>query len=274
MARKHSGKSYNDEEDLYLGAEDKKQLESLPEIERERILYERYSDRLRKAERKELEQRAGKFGEESESDSFSRERESRDKAIPRITTAKSSYDVFKNIVLKRDTLLKIVYKRMIDKLVGYYIKIRLPSGYSIYKILSIYEGKTYEVGGGVTNRWMSVGRKKDRKEVNIQSISNLLVTEEEYNEYTRDNTVVGDKDTIKLWKKLSREIEEDPTEEELNYILSQRRRFLRYGKVTTRRRLELKALLSKAREENDLGQVKEIEKELKEIGEWEGSACK
>ncbi|KAI5184356.1 hypothetical protein NEHOM01_0101 [Nematocida homosporus] len=253
----------HEEEDLYLDWEDQKQLEALPEVEREKILYERYIERVRANERKEIEQRVRSFGEESESDSFSRESE---KVFPQ-SSAKSTYEVFKCIVLSRDTLLKIVYRRAIDKLKGYYIKIRLPTGYSIYKISDVYEGKKYELGGIVTNKWMVVQRKKDRKEINIQSISNVLATEEEYREYLRENVVPGDKEALKMWKKISREVEADLSEEELNYSLSQRRRFLRYSKVVTRRKIELKALLDRARDEHNTEQIAVLEKELKELEE-------
>ncbi|KAI5171326.1 hypothetical protein NEFER03_0685 [Nematocida sp. LUAm3] len=252
-----------EENDLYINWEDRKRLEALPEVEREEILYERYMTRLKEKERKEIEQRVKSFGEESEEDT----KDLPEKAFPRSSTLKSSFEIFKYILLRRDTFLKLVYRRAISQLVGYYVKIRLPTGYSIYRIDKIEEAKRYEVSGVVTNKWLSLSRKKDRKEVAIESISNSPPTEEEYEEYVKDNSVPGDREAIKLWKRLTKEIETEPTNDEANYSLSQKRRFLRHGKVVAKRRIELKTLLSKAKEEGNTKEIKRLEEEINDMGQ-------
>lgn len=256
-----------EEEDLYYGHEDRKRLESLSEVERERILYERYVERVRDSEKKELEQRAkGKPGKKESYTAFTKTDRERE---PLKGNGRSTYEAFKYGTLRRDILIKIVYRRIMDRLKGYFVKIRLPSGYAVYKISRVYEGKRYEIDDVATNKWLQIIRKKDKKDVNIQSISNALLTEEEYEDYIKDNTPPSDNEVQKMWKKLSREIEGDISSDEFNYSLRQRRRFFRYGKATTRRRIELKALLERARDEEDIAQIEEIEKELKEIEEQE-----
>lgn len=256
-----------EEECLYLNEEDKKQLESLTEAQREEILYERHMKKTEENERKELKHRRRGFGEESETESESKDYFGHERSIPKIES-KTSYDLFKNIVLRRDVLLSIVYKRAIERLKGYYVKIRLAEGYCIYRILRVYENKRYEVGGIVTNKWMTLGRNKDRKEISMQSISNSPVTKEEYNRYIEENIIEGgDKGIMRLYKRLSRDLEGGITEEEMNYSLSQKRRFLQYGKIAVKRRIELKVLLERAKTENRKEEAEEIEKELKEIEE-------
>lgn len=257
-----------EEESLYVNEEDRKQLEALPESVREGILYERHLQITEENERKQLKYRNNPFCEESETDSESKDVNNGDgRAMPRILT-KTSFDVFKNVVLRRDVLLNIVYRRAIEKLKGYYVKIRLPEGYSVYKILRVYEDKRYEVGGVVTNKWMTLGRNKDRKEINIQSISNAAVTKEEYMKYIQENVIPGgDKELLRLYKRLFRDLETGITEEEMNYALSQKRRFSKYGKITVKRRVELKVQLEKARLENNQKEIEKIEKELKELEE-------
>ncbi|KAI5190076.1 hypothetical protein NEMIN01_0861 [Nematocida minor] len=261
-----------EEDGLYLDEEDKKQLELLPEAAREEILYERHMRKTEAKERQELKHRRREFGDESDSESESKDVYGiHEKAIPRIVS-KTSFDVFKNVVLRRDDLISIVYRRAIDRLKGYYVKIRLPEGYCVYRILRVYEDKRYEVNGVVTNKWMSLGRNKDRKEVNIQSISNAPVTKEEYSRYARENTIEGgDKEILRLYKKLSRDLESGATEEELNYSLTQKRRFSKYGKIAVKRRIELKVMLERAKAEDRQNEVEEIEKELKEIEDAAGS---
>ncbi|KAI5192623.1 hypothetical protein NECID01_2016 [Nematocida sp. AWRm77] len=251
------------DEDVYLSWEDKEKLEALPEIEREKILYERYIEKVRENERKELEHRVKVLGEESESDSCSRE--TKDLSFPRKNSFQGTYDVFRTVVLKRDIISKIVYRKIIEKLKGLFVKIRLPTGYAVYKILKVYDGDKYEIGGLITNKWMVLGRSADRKEVCIQSISNAPVTEEEYIKYKKENEVPGDKECIRMWKKLEKEIEMDLSEEDLDYTLSQRRRFLPQEKTLTRRKIELKSLLAQAKNENNKEEIRKIEQELREI---------
>ncbi|KAI5180368.1 hypothetical protein NEOKW01_0672 [Nematocida sp. AWRm80] len=261
------GSNKNDSDHLYLDLEDRERLESLPEIEREKILYERHLQWIKEEERKELESRVGYLEDDNELDSISKESSDANDRGYHKHQKSSTYDIFKHTILSRDTLLRIVYRTIIDKITGYYIKIRLPSGYCIYKVLKVYEGKRYEVGNIITNKWMTVGRKQDKKEVNIQSISNVPVTKEEYLEYIKDNPVPGDKESIGMWKRISKEIEMTPSDEEANYTLSQKRRFTKYSKVTTRRKIDLKALLERAKIEHNQQQIQQIEKELKELEE-------
>lgn len=265
-------KSRKKEEDgLYLNEEDREQLQLLTEAEREEILYERHIRKTEENERKELKHRRRGFGEESETESESKDVFGySERAIPKMEY-KTSFDLFKNIVLRRDTLLKIVYKRAIDRLKGYYVKIRLAEGYCLYKILRVYESKRYEVGGVVTNKWLSLGRNKDRKEVNMQSISNAPVTREEYGKYARENLIEGgDKEIMRLYKRISRDLESDATEEEMNYSLAQKKRFLQYGKIAVKRRIELKVMLERAKAEDRKADAEEIERELQEI---EDASC-
>lgn len=255
-----------EKDELYLGPEDRQRLEALTEIEREEILYERYLQKIGEKERKHLEQMV-KMKEQENEHSEESGKEDRERAMPRIPSSKTTYDVFRHIVLPRNILLKIVYRRTIEKIKGYYVKIRLPSGYCVYKILKVTEGKRYEIGGIVTNKWLHIGRKKDKKEINIQSVSSTPLLEEEYLEYARDNILPGDREGIKMWKKMALEVETDQTEEELGYAISQRRRFLKYGKVAARRKIELRMLLEKAREENNPELAESLERELQEIQE-------
>lgn len=255
-----------EKDELYLGPEDRQRLEALSEIEREEILYERYLQRVGEKERKHLEQIVR---EQENAPSEESGKEDRERAMPRIPSSKTTFDVFRHVVLPRSTLLKIVYRRTIEKIKGYYVKIRLPSGYCVYKILKVTEGKRYEIGGIVTNKWLHIGRKKDKKEVNIQSVSSAPLLEEEYLEYARDNSLPGDREGIKMWKKMALEVETDQTEEELGYAISQRRRFLKYGKVAARRKIELRMLLEKAREEENAELAESLERELREIEEMQ-----
>ncbi|KAH9386167.1 uncharacterized protein NEMAJ01_1063 [Nematocida major] len=262
-----------EEESLYKNEEDRKHLESLSEAVREGILYERHLQLTEEKERKELKHRNSSFGMESETDSESRGMDSfSERSIPKIVT-KTSFDVFKNVVLRRDMLLDIVYRRAIDKIKGCYVKLRLTEGYCVYKIQKVYEGKRYEVSGVVTNKWMTLVRNKDRKEINIQSISNGHVTPEEYDRYIKDNVVPGgDRDLLRLYKKLSRNIETDTTDDDIDYSLSQKRRFSKYEKIAAKRRVVLTVQLERARQEENLQEIQEIEKELREMEEHaEGS---
>jgi len=256
-------KGKKEEEDLYLDLEDKKNLERLPEMEREKILYERYVEKTRAAEREELTRR--ERGEDAKKEAERGSRGGRDKALPRNENAKSTYDIFRRIQLKRENLEKILYRKSINEVKGYFIKIRLPHEYAVYRITRVYEGERYEVDGIITNKWMSAERSTDKKEVNVQSVSNSEITEKEYEEYCRRNVVVGDREAIRMWKSFVRETEADPTDEELDYSLTQRRRFLKQGKSVTRRKIELRALISQAKDENDKEALERLQQELQEI---------
>ncbi|KAI5183031.1 hypothetical protein NEIRO03_0658 [Nematocida sp. AWRm78] len=257
------------EENLYTSEEDRIHLESLPETVRERILYERHLKKTEDNEKRELKHRNSRLiEEETESESEEDIVQKRDKIRSLKQSRPVSFDMFKCTVLCRNTFVSNMYKRTFKLLNGYYVKIRLEDGYHIYRISKIYEGKRYEIDGKVTNYWMHLERAGDKKEVNIQSISNKAITKSEYSKYIKENIVPGgDKSLQQMHNKLIKSLESRMSEAEQDYSLGQMRRFSKDQRIAAKRRVELKVRLEKAKSENNLEEVDEIEKELHELAE-------
>ncbi|KFG26808.1 uncharacterized protein NESG_00964 [Nematocida ausubeli] len=258
------------EEKLYIGEEDRNYLESLPETVRERILYERHLKKTEENERRELKHRNNLFTEEdeTESDSSKDTKRKKEKTAPAVPSKATTYDVFKAVVLRRSTFVSNVYKKALKSFEGYYVKIRLLEGYHVYRITKIYEGKRYEIEGKVTNQWMCLERAGDRRQVNIQSISNRGISKEEYTKYIEENAIAGGNKTLqKMQVRLSKCLEKRMSEEEQDYSLGQMRRFSKDRRITAKRRLVLKVTLERAKNEGNLKEIEDLEREIQELSE-------
>lgn len=255
-------KRHNDE-GLFYSEEDRERLLSLPEIERERILYERHSERERKKEKREIERKLSTYisSEEDSVEEGEREREHRrhPSTLP--------YLSFKKIVLTRNWLASNIYKKNINNINNFFIKIRLANGYKIFRILRVYEDKKYAVGKDTTNKWLEVGNNSSREVVNIQSVSNGSVREEEYAEYRSNNKVPSDKEAEALEKRL-REIERPMDAEGVEYMIKEKRKF-KENVVKAKRKVEILRELEEVREGRggQKGEGGEREREL--LGELE-----
>lgn len=271
----------DNDSDLYHSVDDQKELLALPEVEREQILYERHKESERRRERKEIERKLNSYvlSGSSEEHPWADNGEEGAEAARRWEdpVSKSTFDRFKQAVLRRDQILSILYRTGINRLKGYYVKIRMANGYKLFRIKKVYEGERYCVVSHekkMSDRWFEIEGSGSRQKISIQNVSNDAAREAEYEEYKEGNKVVSDKEASALWKRLCDETEKPMDSEELEYMLDQKRKFSSDGKLTARQRIELMAALAQAKEEGDLKEAEEIEKKLGAgpAGK-EGAAC-
>lgn len=115
------GKFDNHNQNLYEDSSEEEKLMKLPEMEREKILYKRYMQYEKIKEEKEMKDRINKLRGVDPQEPESHE----DQTI--------TYEILCENVIKRDILVKNIYRPAFDKITGNYVRIAYRDGYSIKK---------------------------------------------------------------------------------------------------------------------------------------------
>jgi Plus-3 domain len=237
-----------DESELYHSPEDRDELLSLPEVERERILYERHKEMERKRERRELEKRRG--AEMS--------------MVEKRSGVDVSYHTFAQTVLKREDLVRMMYRPFMHRVAGCHVKIRVSAGYKVLRIRRVRDGRIYSIEGkGKSDKWLEVEGGGLKMDVSIENASNSKVSEEEFRVYIEDGGSLGEKEGRSVGRRIRSELDKKVDEREMEYILREKRKFVNEGKMSAKMQIDLMAKLSEAREEGSEEKVKAIEAELR-----------
>ncbi|KRH94924.1 Paf1/RNA polymerase II complex, RTF1 component (involved in regulation of TATA box-binding protein) [Pseudoloma neurophilia] len=175
-----------DKHSLFEDSEDEKKLNQLPETEKEKILYERHLKLQKLKEKKEMDQKFKEIKSLPEKQELKQETKKKIENFENFT-----YDEFNSILLKRNELVNNIYRPCFNECVGKFIRIRFETVYAIREILSIEEGKIYEIMNNQgrkakTNKYIKVKKGTNTTEnMSLNQISNSNLEHIEFDYFKR-----------------------------------------------------------------------------------------
>ncbi|KAM0676111.1 hypothetical protein GVAV_000073 [Gurleya vavrai] len=188
---------------------------SQTEVDREKAEYEKYTRNRKESERLENFQRT--------SGSY----------IPishPVIEEKISFENLSKYILKRDTILKNVYKPFIGMIKNCYVRVPFAKGrYSICKILGIQHDKEYEFAYGrykmYTDVYLVVKHRNRREMISISYVSNSGI---EYDEFmqSRDEPFESERKIASDYDRVLKLMDRELKDFELKSMFEEKRKFL------------------------------------------------
>lgn len=194
-----------DFEALYLDEDDKKHLESISKIEREKILDKRYREVMEIEKRKTM----NKSNNEKQS-------------------LKTRVVEFENVnfVVKKNMLFENLYKSTLNKIKGCFVKAKLGNKYCVCKVLNIIEGEPYNIDLASKNVlktcfYLTIDSgNRVYNNFKIINISNRELTEDEFNEFVNTFEITNVEAIINKYKSFEKEMKRSLKDNEILEMIS------------------------------------------------------
>lgn len=153
------------------------------DLEKEKLLYEKYQKEQEENERLENIKRQNKKNNESDteaSDSHRRERRDSDSSKNEVTV-----ELLNANILRRDLIVKSVYKPFFDHIKGIFVRVALKNGYAICKVIDVIFGNEYDftIKGKkfTTDKYLVIQHGSNQIKFPISFVSNSDVEASDFN---------------------------------------------------------------------------------------------
>lgn len=215
---------YLEKNGLYADEDDRKYLEALPEVERERILYRRWKDV------KEVEEK----------------RQLMELNRPKIAEPKPTRVCFEDcdFIVKRSLLTSNVFKPFFNKFKGCFTRARIGTKYFICKIAAIEEKEqTYPLPDQhnlKTNIYLTLDTgSKICKQFELFNISSNSMLTEEFEAFLEAFKISSAGPLNEKYKRLKQDMERNLTDEEIVKMVANRMKNNPRKKTDTQQKIEL-----------------------------------
>ena len=252
-----SFEQYMDEDGLFLNEEDKKKLSSYSEVERERILYERWTELQRVAEKKQLMEQLGKVEKE----------EPAKKAAPALHMPDAHF------LVRRPMLVQAVFKPFFPIFKGCFVRAKIGSQYYICKIAGFSTGEPYplpESRGMLTNTYLTIDI-GDRlvKNFDLRNVSSGKMEPSEFDSFVKTFGISSLSPLNDKYKRVSAEMSRELTDEEITQFIAAREKVNPKKKTEAQQKIDLILKRDQAMEANKREEASRYQKELEEIEDRE-----
>lgn len=239
--------------ELFTDEDDKKRILSLPELQREKILHDRF-----------------KKINDSQLSNVLKELDRQD--TPREPKRKPMFEEC-DFILPRDTIISNIFKPSIGILKGCFVRAMINKKYVICKIMAIRAVESYKLLSKV-NQMCTIGFDVDNGKKIVEGlqanvISSSGVTVEEFENFLRDFSIESFDDLKKKHKKVQHEFSRSLTGAEVNKTIENKLRDNPKKQTTTERKIEIIAMRDGAMLEKNKEKAKLYQKQLEKIEDEE-----
>ncbi|EPR79733.1 hypothetical protein SLOPH_1682 [Spraguea lophii 42_110] len=252
------------DDDLYYDSDDKNYLLTLPEYEREEILYERYNKIIKLKEEQEYEEKLKNIDTNGINTNI--------EEIKQIDIIEFTEEEIKKMVVNRDVLVNNIYRGDFERFIGQFIRINCINKYVIGLITDINRGETYSIRykhkNIKTNRHLKIKIKnKEYESVEIKNVSNALPEEDEIKEFQDFfSTLEIEKEIqFKKYKNTIAFFTRPLTDAEITEYHVEKEKFVPNTKSRVKRKIELIAKRDKLVENRKFKEAEEIQDEIDKL---------
>lgn len=254
MASKPTHDELFDDKNIFYDEEDKERIMSLPELQREQILNERFQ----KMNNNDLVKTLREFDKQEKTASEPKKR-------PKFEEC--------DFVVGRDLILNNVFKPFINILKGSFVKAMINKKYAICKISAIKTVNPYKLLNG-SNQMCSVGLDLDNgtkiySGVEINSVSSSRVTQDEFEAFIDNFSIESLDDLKKKYKKIRDEFSRCLTDTEVSKTIENRMKDNPKSQTSTEKKIEIIAKRDEAIQNKDKEKATFYQTKLEEIEDQE-----
>lgn len=219
-------KEFVENDELFIDEDDKKRILSMPELQREQKLHERYT-RIKEAEMSKLVKELDRKKEVHPAEAF--------KPRPRVEGC--------DFVVQRDTIVNNVFKPSIGVLKGAFVRAMINKRYIICKVVGFSKTDLYPLMDKFQNM-CSLGLKLDTgsrvvENVQVTSVSSSGVTSEEFDAFL-ESFDIKSLDSVKdKFSKVKQELSRSLTDAEITKMVENRLEDNPKKMTSTERKIEI-----------------------------------
>lgn len=250
------------EDQLYENSSDEERLRKLPEKEREEILFQRHQQIEKLNEKREMEKRLRETQKIVQNGAEKEEE-----------TDKFTYDEFSKLIIKREELIKCVYKPLFENCKGLWIRIKFGSHYAIREIQGIENGDIYSFvmkdnRKGRTNRYLKLVESKNRiKSYPINFVGNSELQHIEFDYFKRKQPEFDMKKVTLKTNRFRQNNTRKPSREELRSMSEEKSKFIRPAHVNIWEKIRLIGQRDDAFKKGDQKKYEELQNKIDQIDE-------
>lgn len=253
MASKPTHNELFDDKNIFYNDEDKERIMSLPELQREQILNERF----KRLNDNDLVNTIRGF-------------EKQERTYEPVKRPKFEECDF---IVGRDLILNNVFKPFINILKGSFVKVMINKKYAICKISAIKTVQPYKLLNS-SNQMCSIGLDLDTGNkicsgVEINSVSSSRVTQDEFEAFIDNFSIESLDDLKKKYKKIKEEFSRVLTDSEISKTIENRMKDNPKSQTSTEKKIEIIAKRDEAIQNKDKEQAAFYQSKLEEIEDQE-----